>query len=93
MSMPEQEGKKAELVKRIDHFRGLVAADAETREIHNAFEEVARSLDGYTRTGRAQGLEGENAAFGERRRCSDPGKPRCGMIEMCRRRLPPADPS
>ena len=51
----EQEGKKAELLGRIDRLRELVTSDAPTSALVAAAGEVSRSLDGYTRPGRADG--------------------------------------
>jgi hypothetical protein len=65
MGMPEAEGKKAELVDRIDRLRDLVVADAPAEALAGAFEEVGRSLDGLTRPGRAEGESGRQAAGGE----------------------------
>ena len=65
MQGTEQEGKKAELLSRIDRLRELVAQDAPQLLLEGALAEVGRSLDGYTRTGRADGETATPAGEGE----------------------------
>ncbi|WP_435005144.1 hypothetical protein P12x_003038 [Tundrisphaera lichenicola] len=61
----EQEGKKAELLSRIDRLRELLSEDAPASALTEAFDEVGRSLDGYTRPGRADGDMQTPAGEGE----------------------------
>lgn len=59
------EGKKAELLSRIERLRELVIEDAPASTLSRAFDEVGRSLDGLTRPGRAEGDSATSAEFGE----------------------------
>lgn len=59
------EGKKAELLSRIDRLRVLVVADRPAGALAAAFEEVGRSLDGLTRPGRGEGEPATPAGEGE----------------------------
>jgi hypothetical protein len=61
----EQEGKKAELFSRIDRLRELLSQDAPQLLLEEALAEVGRSLDGYTRPGRADGRMATPAGEGE----------------------------
>jgi hypothetical protein len=58
------EGKKAELLSRVERLRDLIREDAPEGHLREALAEVGRSLDGLTRPGRAQG-EPTDAARGE----------------------------
>ena len=59
------EGKKAEVLARIDRLRELVDQDAPKMLLEEAHNEVGRSLDGLTRPGRAEGDPATRAAHGE----------------------------
>jgi hypothetical protein len=65
MQGAEQEGKKAELLSRIDRLRELLSQDAPALLLDEALAEVGRSLDGYTRPGRADGERVTPAGEGE----------------------------
>ncbi len=65
MQGTEQEGKKAELLSRIDRLRELLSQDAPSLLLEQALAEVGRSLDGYTRPGRADGEMVTPAGKGE----------------------------
>lgn len=65
MQGSEQEGKKAELLSRIDRLRELLSQDAPTLLLEEALAEVGRSFDGYTRPGRANGEMVTPAGEGE----------------------------
>ena len=62
-----QEGKKVEVLARIDHLRELVVQDAPEMLLEAAHGEVGRSLDGLMRPGRGEGELASLAAEGEPR--------------------------
>jgi hypothetical protein len=59
------EGKKAELLSRIERLRELVVEDAPAMTLSRALDEVGRSLDGLTRPGRAEGNPATSPGTGE----------------------------
>ena len=61
----EQEGKKAEVLGRVDRLRELLAEDVPASALKAAFDELGRSLDGYCRPGRADGEMATPAGDGE----------------------------
>ncbi len=59
------EGKKTEVLARLERLRELIEEDAESVVLERAFAEVRRSLDGLTRVGQADGNPPDVAVGGE----------------------------
>ena len=65
MQFETVDGKKQEVIHRIDRLKDLVEQDAPGILLEAALEEVGRSLDGLMREGRAEGETSPRAEFGE----------------------------
>jgi hypothetical protein len=59
------EGKKTEVLARVERLRELIEEDAEAVVLDRAYHEIGRSLNGLTRIGRAEGESDMEAAQGE----------------------------
>ena len=59
------EGKKTEVLARIERLRELVEEDDDPMVLDRAYKEIGRSLDGLARLGRGEGESSPEAAEGE----------------------------